>query len=183
MHWVDLTTLAELIRWEKCNQQCPIDHLVSEALWDLNYWVCSIICLQLAINENAFPCLLSKKPTNGQNLLLDIISLPSPHFPSGVIPHRKLGNCQVIVFFLNSVWAESLHFLLYFHVLWIIVMHRNNPKNKYIFVFNDMDNLKKGASSRFEKKWTNQTNTNTKQLCKSFCHLYFHNSRASLLLL
>lgn len=108
-------------------------------------------------------------------------ALPSPHFPSGIIPHRKLGNCQVIVFFLNSVWAESLHFLLYFHVLWIIVMHRNNPKNKYIFVFNDMDNLKKGASSRFEKKWTNQTNT--KQLCKSFCHLYFHNSRASLLLL
>lgn len=69
MHWVDLTTLAELIRWEKCNQQCPIDHLVSEALWDLNYWVCSIICLHLAINENAFPCLLSKNPTNGQNLL------------------------------------------------------------------------------------------------------------------
>lgn len=104
-----------------------------------------------------FTICLSKNPTNGQNLLLDIISLPSPHFPLGIIPHRKLGNYQVIVFFLNSVWAESLHFLLYFHVLWIIVMHRNNPKNKYILVFNDMDNLKKGASSRFEKKWTNQT--------------------------
>lgn len=39
-----------------------------------------------------FTICLSKNPTNGQNLLLDIISLPSPHFPSGIIPHRKLGN-------------------------------------------------------------------------------------------
>lgn len=41
-------------------------------------------------------------------------------------------------------------------------MHRNNPKNKYILVFNDIDNLKKGSIQQVWKEVDKSNHTNTK---------------------